>query len=78
MTYHLMTTALPLIFSYNNFLSEGRKLWPCVKAMAEEVKALGGAPSAGEPPAHRQGGAGSSEESEFLTAAASEAWRNLP
>ena len=77
MTYHLTTTALPLI-SYNDFLSEGRKLWPRVKAMAEEVKALGGAPSAGEPPAHRQGGAGSSEESEFLTAAASEAWRNLP
>lgn len=77
MTYHLTTTALPLT-SCNDFLSEGRKVWPRVKAMAEEVKALGGASSAGEPPARQQGGPAFSDESEALAAAVSEAWRNLP
>jgi hypothetical protein len=78
MTYHLTTTALPLLYSHNDFPSEGRKVWSRVKAMAEEVKALGGASSAGERPAHRQGGPAFSDESAFLAAAASEAWRNLP
>jgi hypothetical protein len=77
MTYHLTTTALPLT-SYNDILSEGGKARPRVRVVAEEVKALGGASSAGEPPARQQGGPAFSDESEILAAAVSEAWRNLP
>jgi nicotinamidase-related amidase len=40
MTYHPDTTALLLVDPYNDFLSEGGKLWPRVKASAEEVKLL--------------------------------------
>jgi nicotinamidase-related amidase len=40
MTYHPTTTALLLVDPYNDFLSEGGKLWPRVKAIAEEVKLL--------------------------------------
>jgi nicotinamidase-related amidase len=40
MTYHPTTTALLLVDLYNNFLSEGGKIWPRVRAVAEEVKVL--------------------------------------
>src|SRR4051794_3362599 len=40
MTYHSTTTALLLVDPYNDFLSEGGKLWPRVKSIAEEVKLL--------------------------------------
>ena len=40
MTYHPRTTALLLVAPYNDFLSEGGKLWPRVKAIAEEVRLL--------------------------------------
>jgi len=40
MTYHPTTTALLLADPYNDFLSEGGKVWPRVKAIAEEVKLL--------------------------------------
>ena len=40
MTYHPTTTALLLVDPYNDFLSEGGKLWPRVKAIAEEVRLL--------------------------------------
>ena len=40
MTYHPTTTALLLVDPYNDFLSEGGKLWPRVAAIAEEVKLL--------------------------------------
>ena len=34
------TTAILLVDPYNDFLSEGGKIWPRVKAIAEEVKLL--------------------------------------
>jgi nicotinamidase-related amidase len=40
MTYHPATTALLLVDPYNDFLSEGGKLWPRVKTIAEQVKML--------------------------------------
>ena len=40
-TYDPATTALLLVDPYNDFLSEGGKLWPRFKAIAEEVKLLG-------------------------------------
>ena len=40
MTYHPATTALLLVDPYNDFLSEGGKIWPRMKAIAEEVKLL--------------------------------------
>ena len=40
MTYHPRTTALLLVDPYNDFLSEGGKLWPRVKVIAEEVRLL--------------------------------------
>ena len=38
--YDPRTTALLCIDFYNDFLSEGGKLWPMVKAMATELKLL--------------------------------------
>jgi nicotinamidase-related amidase len=40
MSYDPSTTAILLIDPYNDFLSEGGKLWPRVKAIAEEVRLL--------------------------------------
>jgi nicotinamidase-related amidase len=40
MSYDPSTTALLLVDPYNDFLSEGGKLWPRVKTIAEEVKLL--------------------------------------
>ena len=40
MAYHPTTTALLLVDPYNDFLSDGGKLWPRVKAIAEEVRLL--------------------------------------
>src|SRR5262245_14359300 len=40
MIYHPSNTALLLVDPYNDFLSEGGKLWPYFKAIAEEVKLL--------------------------------------
>ena len=40
MTYDPATTALLLVDPYNDFLSEGGKVWPRVKAIAEEVNLL--------------------------------------
>jgi nicotinamidase-related amidase len=40
MTYDPSTTAILLVDPYNDFLSEGGKLWPRVKAVAEEAKLL--------------------------------------
>ena len=39
-TYDPATTALLCIDFYNDFLSEGGKLWPWVKDVAEEVNLL--------------------------------------
>ena len=39
-TYDPKTTALLLIDPYNDFLSEGGKLWPRAKPIAEEVGLL--------------------------------------
>jgi nicotinamidase-related amidase len=41
MNYDPATTAILLVDPYNDFLSEGGKLWPRVKAIAEEVALLG-------------------------------------
>ncbi|HEY2049756.1 MAG TPA: cysteine hydrolase family protein [Caulobacteraceae bacterium] len=40
MTYDPATTAILLVDPYNDFLSEGGKLWPRTKAIAEEVRLL--------------------------------------
>ena len=40
MSYDPLTTAILLVDPYNDFLSEGGKLWPRVKAVAEEVRLL--------------------------------------
>jgi nicotinamidase-related amidase len=40
MAYNPETTALLLVDPYNDFLSEGGKVWPRVQAIAEEVKLL--------------------------------------
>ena len=40
MNYDASTTAILLIDPYNDFLSEGGKLWPRVKAVAEEAHLL--------------------------------------
>lgn len=40
MNYDPSTTAILLVDPYNDFLSEGGKLWPRVKAVAEEVQLL--------------------------------------
>src|SRR5271168_4893406 len=40
MSYDPSTTAILLVDPYNDFLSEGGKLWPRVKAVAEEVELL--------------------------------------
>ena len=40
MLYDPRTTALLLVDPYNDFLSEGGKLWPRVKAVAEDVQLL--------------------------------------
>jgi nicotinamidase-related amidase len=40
MTYDPATTAILLVDPYNDFLSEGGKVWPRVKAIAEEVGTL--------------------------------------
>ena len=40
MTYHPTTTALLLVDPYNDFLSEGGKLWRRVAAIAEDVNLL--------------------------------------
>jgi len=40
MSYPSETTALLLVDPYNDFLSEGGKTWPRVKAIAEEVNLL--------------------------------------
>jgi nicotinamidase-related amidase len=40
MSYDRSTTAILLVDPYNDFLSEGGKLWPRAKAVAEEVKLL--------------------------------------
>jgi hypothetical protein len=39
-SYDPSTTAILLVDPYNDFLSEGGKLWPRVKAIAEEVRLL--------------------------------------
>ena len=39
-TYGKGSTALLLVDPYNDFLSEGGKLWPMLKAVAEEVALL--------------------------------------
>jgi nicotinamidase-related amidase len=41
MNYDPATTAILLVDPYNDFLSEGGKLWPRVKVIAEEVALLG-------------------------------------
>jgi nicotinamidase-related amidase len=38
MNYDRSTTAILLVDPYNDFLGEGGKLWPRVKAVAEEVQ----------------------------------------
>jgi nicotinamidase-related amidase len=40
MTYNPKTTAILLVDPYNDFLSEGGKTWPRLKAIAEEVDLL--------------------------------------
>ena len=40
MNYDSSTTAILLVDPYNDFISEGGKLWPRVKAIAEEVQLL--------------------------------------
>jgi len=40
LTYDSKTTALLCIDFYNDFLSEGGKLWPWVKDIAKEVNLL--------------------------------------
>lgn len=40
MSYDAPTTAILLVDPYNDFLGEGGKLWPRVKAVAEEVQLL--------------------------------------
>ena len=40
MAYDPETTALLLVDPYNDFLSEGGKVWPRMQAIAEEVKLL--------------------------------------
>jgi nicotinamidase-related amidase len=40
MNYEPATSAILLVDPYNDFLSEGGKLWPRVKAIAEEVQRL--------------------------------------
>ena len=40
MNHDPSTTAILLVDPYNDFLSEGGKLWPRVKAIAEEVRLL--------------------------------------
>jgi nicotinamidase-related amidase len=40
MSYDASTTAILLVDPYNDFLGEGGKLWPRVKAVAEEVELL--------------------------------------
>ena len=40
MSYDPSTTAILLVDPYNDFLSEGGKLWPRVKAVAQEVELL--------------------------------------
>ena len=40
MTYDAKTTAVLLVDPYNDFLSEGGKTWPRLKAVAEEVNLL--------------------------------------
>jgi nicotinamidase-related amidase len=40
MNYDASTTAILLVDPYNDFLSEGGKLWPRVKAVAEETHLL--------------------------------------
>jgi nicotinamidase-related amidase len=40
MNYDPSTTAILLVDPYNEFLSEGGKLWPRVKAVAEQVGLL--------------------------------------
>ena len=40
MTYDPTTTALLLVDPYNDFLSEGGKVWSRVKSIAEEVNLL--------------------------------------
>lgn len=40
MNYDPATTAILLVDPYNDFISEGGKLWPRVKAVAEEVRLL--------------------------------------
>jgi nicotinamidase-related amidase len=40
MSYDPSTTAILLVDPYNDFLSEGGKIWPRVKPIAEEVKLL--------------------------------------
>ena len=41
MSYDPSTTAILLVDPYNDFLSEGGKLWPRVKAVAEAVDVAG-------------------------------------
>jgi len=38
--YDPRKTALLFVDPYNDFLSEGGKIWPAIKAIAEEVKLL--------------------------------------
>ena len=38
--YEARKTALLFIDPYNDFLSEGGKVWPAIKAIAEEVNLL--------------------------------------
>ena len=40
MSYDPSTTGILLVDPYNDFLSEGGKVWPRAKAIAEEVKLL--------------------------------------
>jgi nicotinamidase-related amidase len=40
MGYNPLTTSILLVDPYNDFLSEGGKLWPRVKAIAEQVNLL--------------------------------------
>jgi nicotinamidase-related amidase len=41
MSYDPATTAILLVDPYNDFLSDGGKLWPRVKEVADEVGLLG-------------------------------------
>jgi hypothetical protein len=70
MTYRPTTTGLPLVAPYDDILSEAAGQGNRDSARRVRPRA--------RPAAHSQVGAGRSDESQVLMAAALEAWRNLP